>query len=554
MSKKKNQEVYAILYKRQLLFEDYMLFLPCYYSKGVFDSEDRSFTDDVAYPYYECDNYEAILSTQDMTFFYDITEDDLLDMYPACDLSEALCMYYENVKKTLLLGHINVQDEKVELCEIGFENIDELSREYLYKRLDGDDTVTITKTQLESIICETDSNIMKKKLKDIMGRLEFLEQLNEEKGIDSFTTDVTGKKFNIEYDLKSKVEEIEKKTSKEKEEKSSIEEEEMVINSKVSAKEIYDYVTKSLVGQDDAVEDMVSIIVNNMYATKQEEFIRPLLIGQTGSGKSLLFHLLGKKLDTPVITVDCNLLVQSGYEGQHIEDVLRNLYILCDEDLNKAERAIVFLDEIDKLANRNAGVSDVGVQQALLKFIEGNKYVVEVDKNSFSARTVVIDTSMMNIVAGGAFSELTSKKESTLGFGKTDNNIININNKIKIDDIIKYGMITELIGRFQIVQYNNLTEDMILKQLMDSDISPIRVKQEYFMKNYNANIDFSKDFIARVCKESIDKQAGFRGAIQTVNQSLVKVSFALQSEPLGNKMVYITEKTIDNPKVYTIKK
>ena len=548
MSKKKENEVYAVLYRRQLLCEDYMLFLPCYYSKGIFDSEDRSFTDEVAYPYYECDNYEVVLSTQDMTFFYDITEDDLLDMYPACDLDEALCMYFENVKKTLLIGHINVKDEQVELCEIGFENIEELSREFLYKRLDGDDTVTMTKTQLESIICESDTNIMKKKLKDFLSRLDFLEQINKEKGIDSFTTDISGKKFNIEYELKPK-EKIEDK--KMTDIKKDIE---VKNDSKISAKEIYDYVTKSLVGQNDAVEDMVSIIVNNMYATKQEEFIRPLLIGQTGSGKSLLFHLLGKKLDTPVITVDCNLLVQSGYEGQHIEDVLRNLYILCDEDLKKTERAIVFLDEIDKLANRNAGVSDVGVQQALLKFIEGNKYVVEVDKNSFSARTVVIDTSMMNIVAGGAFSELTSKKESTLGFGKTDNNIININNKIKIDDIIKYGMITELIGRFQIVQYNNLTEDMILKQLMDSDISPIRVKQEYFMKNYNANIDFSKDFIARVCKDSIDKQAGFRGAIQTVNQSLVKVSFALQSEPLGDKMVFITEKTIDNPKIYTIKK
>ncbi len=548
MSKKKENEVYAVLYRRQLLCEDYMLFLPCYYSKGVFDSEDRSFTDEVAYPYYECDNYEVVLSTQDMTFFYDITEDDLLDMYPACDLDEALCMYFENVKKTLLIGHINVKDEQVELCEIGFENIEELSREFLYKRLDGDDTVTMTKTQLESIICESDTNIMKKKLKDFLSRLDFLEQINNENGIDSFTTDISGKKFNIEYELKPK-EKIEDK--KMTDIKKDIE---VKNDSKISAKEIYDYVTKSLVGQNDAVEDMVSIIVNNMYATKQEEFIRPLLIGQTGSGKSLLFHLLGKKLDTPVITVDCNLLVQSGYEGQHIEDVLRNLYILCDEDLKKTERAIVFLDEIDKLANRNAGVSDVGVQQALLKFIEGNKYVVEVDKNSFSARTVVIDTSMMNIVAGGAFSELTSKKESTLGFGKTDNNIININNKIKIDDIIKYGMITELIGRFQIVQYNNLTEDMILKQLMDSDISPIRVKQEYFKKNYHANIDFSKDFIARVCKDSIDKQAGFRGAIQTVNQSLVKVSFALQSEPLGDKMVFITEKTIDNPKIYTIKK
>lgn len=549
MSKKKEQEVYAILYKRQLLFEDYVLFLPCYYSKGVFDSEDRSFTDDVAYPYYECDNYEAILSTQDMTFFYDITENDLLDMYPACDLSEALCMYYENVKKTLLLGHINVQDEKVELCEIGFENIDELSREYLYKRLDGDDTVTITKTQLESIICETDPNIMKKKLKDIMGRLEFLEQLSEEKGIDGFTTDITGKKFNVEYEPgKVNKEDKEPVITEKKEEPKKLD------SSKISAKEIYDYVTKSLVGQDDAVEDMVSIIVNNMYATKQEEFISPLLIGQTGSGKSLLFHLLGKILDTPVITVDCNLLVQSGYEGQNIEDVLRNLYILCDEDLDKAERAIVFLDEIDKLANRNAGVSDVGVQQALLKFIEGNKYVIEVDKNSFSARSVVIDTSMMNIVAGGAFSELTSKKESSLGFGNKIDNVISLNNRIKNDDIIKYGMITELIGRFQIVQYNNLTEDMIMKQLMDSDISPIRIKQEYFQRNYHANIDFSKEYIARVCKDSIDKQAGFRGAIQTVNQSLVKVSFALQSEPLGNKMVYITEQTIDNPKIYTIKK
>lgn len=553
MSKKKTQEVYAILYKRQLLFEDYMLFLPCYFSKGIFDSEDRSFTDEVGYPYYECDNYDAVMSTQDLTFFYDITESDLLDMYPACDLDEAVGMFYENAKKTILIGHANVADSIVELCEIGYESIEDLSREFLYQRLDGGSTVTITKTQLESIICETDPAIMKKKLKDILGRLEFLDKMHEEKGIESFTTDISGKKFNFEQAPSSVLVTNVIANSQKQAARNVVIQQPIVKRNNLSSKEVSDFVTKSLVGQDEAVEDMISIIINNKNAIKPEEMIRPLLIGQTGSGKSLLFRLLGKILDVPVVFVDCNLLVQSGYEGQHIEDVLRNLYVLCDEDIEKAQRAIVFFDEIDKLANRGAGVSDVGVQQALLKFIEGNEYVIEVDKNTLNARNVVIDTSMMNIVAGGAFADLTSKKESLLGFEKqstsSDDNV-----ELKESDIVKYGMISELIGRFQLIQYNKVTEEMIRNQLSTSDISPIKIKQEYYLRNYNANIQFSEDYIARVCEESVKKQSGFRGAIKIVNQSLTKLSFALQSEPLGEKLVYITEETIDNPKVYKIAK
>ena len=264
----------------------------------------------------------------------------------------------------------------------------------------------------------------------------------------------------------------------------------------------------------------------------------------------MFFTLLGKILDKPVIKVNCNHIVQSGYQGQDIESVIRRIYLLCGSDIDATERAIVYLDEIDKLASRGASVSDIGAQQALLNFITGDKYVIDLDKTGMNK--VTIDTSMMNICAGGTFEGLTFNKKNNLGFGNTIKNEVE---EITTDDLVKFGMIDELIGRFdQIIQYNPVTEDMIKIQLTESELSPIKIKQDYYLKNYKASIKFSQDYIDKVSKTASATSSGFRGAKKIINNSLAKLNFALQCEPLSDKCIIIDSEIIDNPKKYTITK
>ena len=540
--KERQDNIFAILYKRQLLCDDYMLFLPCYYTDGVYDSSDRSFIDNGGYPYYECDNYDIVTSTQDMTFYYDISAKDVMNMYHVDNAHEAMASFYEHIRKNVLIGHIDSTTRTVEVVELSYDKIKELSKSKVYSIKDGESTVTITRFQLIDLLKYDDIKQLKNKLSILLKGTTALSKYNKLVGIDtvimnSSCTKIEHVSRNNHKDVEI-VEEI-----KEEEKKKNYE------NRRDLTIKAYQTITESLVGQDECVQDLLSSIINNEYADTPRELIKPLLIGQTGSGKTLFFELLGKVLDRPVICINCNFIVQSGYQGQDIDDVIKRIYALSDNNIEKAQRAIVFFDEIDKLASRGASVSDVGAQQALLKFIEGDKFVVDLDKTGLNK--ITMDTSMMSIVAGGAFEGLTFNKPTSLGFGSKESEL----NKITPDDLIKFGMIPELIGRFNIiVQYNPVTKEMIKKQLVDSNISPLKIKSGYYMEHYKTKIDFSDRFIERVCSESCMKNAGFRGANQMINDSLIKLNFALQCEPLGDKYVIIDENILDDPKKYIIKK
>ena len=544
--KENTKNVYAVLYKRQLLKDGYMIFIPCYYSDGVYDSTTQVFTDNGGNPYHECDNYDTIISSEATTYFYDITPRDVTNRYQIDNVAEAMSKFYEEIQRTVLIGHINNKKRLVEIFELPYNRVKDFCKSTEYSMNGKEGSINITKTQLISLLKETDFKNLKTRLSAYLSGVNSLEKYNKLSGVDNITMNYSGTKvsyFQINSNTKVNMEKAEK----------ALEDE--ITKNKFELKrntiiEAYNKITSSLIGQDDCVQDLLSTIINNEFATDSKELIRPLLIGQTGSGKTLFFNLLSQILDKPVIKINCNHIVQSGYQGQDIESVIRRIYLLSDSDINKAERAIVFLDEIDKLASRGASVSDIGAQQALLNFITGDKYVIDLDKTGMNK--VTIDTTMMNICAGGTFEGLTYNKKNNLGFGNTIKEDIK---QLTTEDLVEYGMISELMGRFdQIIQYNPITEEMIKMQLTSSELSPIKIKQDYFLKHYRANIEFSNRYIDRVCKDASNTSSGFRGAKKIINNSLTKLNFALQCEPLGEKAIFIDESIIDNPKQYTIKK
>ena len=537
--------IYAILYRREVISDGKYVFFPCQCIEGYFDSSDKSFIDIYGNLYYSCCNYTMLNTNQTFTYYYDISQDDVMNMMKSDDLESALSMFYDRIKSTILIGKVNDTDKVVEVYEITNEKLDFINSNVVFNTEDGNAKITLTKNQLIGLLKDTNA---KDKINFLVDKIDKLESIN---------------KKNKNVDLSVMISLANLMTTSKTKEKSvpinneNIEKEELVMSKDDKKNELkiirdtindsYDYITSKMVGQDEAIQSVLGAVINNMYASSSEELIRPFIIGGTGSGKSYLFKLIQKSLDLPVIIVDCNQLVQSGYEGKMIDDVLKDLYLLCDRDKEMTENAVVVFDEIDKIGDKGANVSEIGVQQALLKFIEGQKYVVNIDKQEMEK--VIIDTSMMTIAACGAFEGL-KEKDKNVGFTKKDfEDVINIEKLVK-----KGGMIPELLGRFNLyVMYNEVTEEMIRNQLRNSKSSPIKVKQDFYLQNYGIKLVFTDSFIDRLVSDAMKNKTGFRGVDQVVNQALSNLNFIIQSSlGIGNEVI-IGDDVIDNPKKYIIK-
>ena len=533
--------IYAILYKRQLLCDDYYVFFPCQCVEGCYDTSDKSFIDMYGNIYYSCSNHTMINTGQSFTYYYDTSIDDIINMMGIQDREEAVSKFYDKLKSNLLIGHVNDKDEVIELYELTKEKLDLLTNNVKFSTNNGKGNVVLSRSQFEELLKE-DNQSIKDKIRVLFDKLDYLEKFSKDKKdldlsvVVSYNSLMT--KANIE---KAKMHEEEK----------ILEQEEIVRKKDIvrdTTKDVYEYITQRMVGQDDSVKVVLSSIVNNLYARSPNELIRPFIIGGTGSGKSYLFKLIERGLEIPVIIVDCNQLVQSGYEGKMIDDVLKDLYLLCDRDKDLTENAVVVFDEIDKIGDKGATVSEIGVQQTLLKFIEGQKYVINMDK--YEMEKVIIDTSMMTIAACGAFEGIR-EKEKTVGFTKDV-----VKNENLINRLVKNGgMIPELLGRFNLyVEYNEVTREMIKYQLENSITSPIRIKQDFYLDNYGMKLVFTDSFLEKLCDDAVKRKTGFRGVDQVVNQALSEVNFVLQTSPNKYDVVIIDKDVVENPKRFILHK
>lgn len=317
-------------------------------------------------------------------------------------------------------------------------------------------------------------------------------------------------------------------------------------------KEICELVEKTIKGQDEAIKTIVTCLwstINSRSLSKPITKKQMILIGSTGVGKTAIFKKLQKILEIPVVIFSVPGLSQAGYIGRSTDEILKQVYFETMQNIDIAEKAIVILDEFDKIAyngnDKSGDISTVGVQNELLKMIEGYNRIIEINDGQ---DTFEIDTSNMIFIATGAFQELFEKeKNKEIGFRNQETKTsIEKTKKITGNDLIKYGLKREIIGRLPIIiQMDMLTREIFKKIILESDESELLAHIE-FLESLGVKINNIDEVIELLIDDAIDKEIGARGLIATISKIFVDIIYEVANNPGKYNEVHIGKNIIQD--------
>jgi len=267
-----------------------------------------------------------------------------------------------------------------------------------------------------------------------------------------------------------------------------------------------------------------------------------MLIGPTGSGKTLLAKSLARIMDVPFAVADATALTEAGYVGEDVESILSRLLASADFDIEKAQKGIIYIDEIDKIANKSESstsgrdVSGEGVQQGLLKILEGGEVYVPLkgSRKNASAETVLFDTTHVLFICGGAFVGLVEKEEEKstnipkkMGFLKEE--VQNKSAEIESKDLISFGLIPEFIGRIPVVAtLNQLTTEDLIRVLKEPKNAIMKQYQALFELD-GVELEFSDDALHSIAKSAQEKGVGARGLRGIIEKIMLPLQYDLPS-------------------------
>lgn len=290
-----------------------------------------------------------------------------------------------------------------------------------------------------------------------------------------------------------------------------------------------------------------------------------LMIGPTGCGKTLLAKTIAKILNVPFAIADATTLTEAGYVGEDVENVVRYLYNNAGGDVAKTEQGIVWIDECDKIASKTQNVSitrDVsgeGVQQALLKIVEGTtcRFPPKGGRKHPDQEYVEIDTSNILFICGGAFVGLEDIVENriktntggvTIGFGAVtaQDNVVNQSTKVRPEDLVEFGLIPEFVGRMPIIaEMKELTEDELVRVLTEPKNSITKQYRKLLLQS-GINLSYDNAALRSLAKRAIERGTGARGLRAEMEEVMKDIMFNAPDNKENNKQLVVTEKMVQN--------